>query len=99
MSILGLGDSMRAKFAMPEIGIRKRKGLKAPGVIDPVLVHALNYVHTHFGNIDGWGNAARPDIMAGNIGVSLSGQRWRQVVLDIDGAGKDCFVERKIVQF
>ena len=77
MPVLGLGDSMRADFPMAKIRVRKHVGPKAPGIIQPLGVHALNRVHPHFGHIDRRGKLAGPDIVAGNIFVCFSKQRRR----------------------
>ena len=92
--VIPCGPSTRC----PSIRIGKDEGLEAPRIIDPVLVHSLDRIHAHLGHIDGRGNAARPDVVAGNLGFILSGQGGRQVVFDIDGAGKGCFVELQVVQ-
>ena len=84
---------------MSLVRIGQDERLEPSGIVDPVLIHALYRVHAHFRHIDGRRNSARPDIVAGNLLFTLTGQGGWQVILDIDGAGKCCFVEGQVVEF
>src|ERR1700722_16749626 len=89
---------MRAEHAMPKIRIGKRGRREPSRIVVSSLVHGLNYVHAHFGDVDGWGKAARPNVMAGNFPSGLSSRGGGQVVLNVNRAGESRFVQRKVVQ-
>src|SRR5579872_2236465 len=98
MPVLGLGDAMWTEYAMSSIRIGKLVGGEAAGIVDAVLVHALNYIIPHFRYINGWGKAAGPDVMARKFRARGSRKQRREIVLDVNRAGERAFIQFQVIQ-